>query len=112
MSDKQDTIDKIRAFLERHRYIVRAELFGSLARGDSGHDSDVNLLVEFDENRPKGFRAFSLDGELETVLGRKVDIVQRHLMHDIVLENAHDDLELIYERDKRQYDSINLYQRL
>lgn len=99
MNDKQDIIDKIRAVLKQHPYVVRAELFGSLARGDGGHDSDVDLLVEFDENRPKGFRAFSLDGELEAVLGRKVDIVQRHLMHGFVLENAHDDLELIYERD-------------
>jgi uncharacterized protein len=51
-------------------------LFGSLARGQAGPDSDIDLLVEF--NRPVGFFAF-LDVQfyLEKLLGRKVDLVTR-----------------------------------
>jgi predicted nucleotidyltransferase len=52
------------------------DLFGSVARGDSGPDSDVDLLVEFAE--PIGlFHFFRVQKRLEQVLGRRVDLVMR-----------------------------------
>ena len=95
---KNEIIDIIRQVLERHRYVVKAELFGSLARGDDSPDSDVDLLVVYDESRPKGFGAFSIFGDMETALGRKVDIVQEHLLHDFVKFNIQSGRALIYER--------------
>ena len=96
--DKQEIINKVRLVLERHRYVVKAELFGSLARGDNKPGSDVDLLVVYDNNRPKGFNSFSIFDDLEKSLGRKVDIVQEHLLHDFVKKNIQDVRELIYER--------------
>jgi uncharacterized protein len=53
------------------------DLFGSVARGDSGPDSDVDLLVEFAE--PIGlFHFFRVQKRLEQVLGRRVDLVMRN----------------------------------
>ena len=53
------------------------DLFGSVARGDSGPDSDVDLLVEFAE--PIGlFHFFRAQKRLEQVLGRRVDLVMRN----------------------------------
>lgn len=95
---KQDIVNIIREVLERHRYVVRAELFGSLARGDDTPGSDVDILVVYDESRPKGFRAFSIYDDLEKSLGRKVDLVQEELMHDFIKRNIQEDRELIYER--------------
>ncbi|MCM0754200.1 nucleotidyltransferase domain-containing protein [Desulfovibrio aminophilus] len=95
---KQEVVDKIREVLQRHRYVVKAELFGSLARGDDKPGSDVDLLVVYDKNRPKGFRAFSIYGDLEKSLGRKVDIVQEKLIHGFIKKNIQEDRELIYER--------------
>jgi hypothetical protein len=95
---KQEVIKRIQAVLERHRYVVRAELFGSLARGDDTPGSDVDLLVVYDENRPKGFRAFSIYGDLEDSLGRPVDIVQEKLLHGFIKDNIREDREVIYER--------------
>jgi predicted nucleotidyltransferase len=52
------------------------DLFGSVARGESGPDSDVDLLVDFD--RPIGlFHFFRVQRRLEEVLGTKVDLVMR-----------------------------------
>lgn len=52
------------------------DLFGSLARGDSGPDSDVDLLVEF--NKPVGlFQFFRVQRRLETILGSRVDLVMK-----------------------------------
>ena len=95
---KQEVVTTIRKVLNRHRYVVKAELFGSLARGEDRPGSDVDLLVVYDETRPKGFRAFSIYGDLEEALGRKVDIVQERLMHGFIKENIQEDRELIYER--------------
>jgi hypothetical protein len=49
-------------------------VFGSVARGDQRHDSDIDFLVDFDPGRS----LFDLTGlwlDLETVLGCKVDVV-------------------------------------
>ena len=77
---------------------MKAELFGSLARGDYEPDSDVDLLVVYDETRPVGFSAFSIFGELEETVGRKIDIVQEHLLHDFIKKNIEESREVIYER--------------
>lgn len=52
------------------------DLFGSLARGDAGPGSDVDLLVQFD--KPVGlFHFFRVQRRLETILGRAVDLVMK-----------------------------------
>ena len=95
---KQEVVNKIKKVLERHRYVMRAELFGSRARGDDSPGSDVDLLVVYDDTRPKSFRAYTIYGDLEDSLGRSVDIVQEKLLHSFVKENIREDRELIYER--------------
>ena len=80
--------DDLRRFIEDQRRLAahRAEfeelgvrsldLFGSIARGDSGADSDVDLLVEFD--RPVGlFQFFRVQRRLEAIVGRPVDLVMK-----------------------------------
>lgn len=48
-------------------------LFGSIARGEQGPDSDVDLLVEF--NRPTGlFGLIALQQYLENILNCPVDL--------------------------------------
>jgi predicted nucleotidyltransferase len=49
-------------------------VFGSVARGEAGDESDVDLLVEFEPGRTLLDQA-GLVVELEELLGRKVDVV-------------------------------------
>jgi uncharacterized protein len=53
-------------------------VFGSVARGDAGSESDVDLLVEFADGAPKGFEyfgmIFDLQEELARILGRPVHV--------------------------------------
>lgn len=52
------------------------DLFGSVARGEAGPDSDVDLLVDFD--KPIGlFHFFRVQRRLEGLLGCRVDLVMR-----------------------------------
>jgi hypothetical protein len=49
----------------------RVRVFGSLARGDAGPDSDVDILIDLE----KGRSAFALGGllmDLQELLGKKV----------------------------------------
>lgn len=80
------TKEHILQTLHLHRATLRGfgvaglELFGSHARGDQGDDSDIDLLVEFQEGRGL-FRDFTnLHIFLEELFGRKVDLVKHHLV--------------------------------
>lgn len=49
-------------------------VFGSVARGEANETSDIDLLVEFEPDRSLLDQA-GLVLDLETLLGRKVDVV-------------------------------------
>jgi predicted nucleotidyltransferase len=56
--------------------VKRLSLFGSLARGEAGPESDVDLAVTLDPERKIGlFRYAALREQLADMLGREVDMV-------------------------------------
>ena len=58
--------------------IVELSFFGSVLRDDFRPDSDVDVLVTFaPDGRYSLFDLVHIEGELEKVLGRKVDLVER-----------------------------------
>lgn len=77
------TVDEIRekvAALMRRRGVVSASIFGSVARGESTEQSDVDFLVEFE----KGRSLVDLSGlrlDLCEVLGREVDVATPNSLH-------------------------------
>ena len=57
--------------------VNRAWLFGSFARGEETADSDIDILVEYDENAHISLLAIShMMGELERSTGRRVDLIE------------------------------------
>jgi hypothetical protein len=66
-------------------------IFGSAARDATQDDSDVDILVEF-EDRPTFDGFMDLNFRLEQLLGRRVDLVTlgalKHSMRDDVLREA------------------------
>lgn len=59
----------------RSRGIKRLALFGSALRSDFGPDSDVDLLVEFENGRTPGLLGMAgMEMELSHMFGRKVDL--------------------------------------
>lgn len=65
--------EQVMAAAARH-HASRVRLFGSAARGDDRPDSDIDLLVDFDEDSSL-FDLVRLARELEALLGRAVDVV-------------------------------------
>jgi len=58
----------------RRNHIRRLALFGSVLREDFRPESDVDVLVEFEEGHVPGLRFFRLQRELSSLLGRQVDL--------------------------------------
>ncbi len=66
--------EKIADFCGRH-HIRRLSLFGSVLREDFRPDSDVDVLVEFEEGHVPGLITFSgMEIEMGELIGRKVDM--------------------------------------
>lgn len=63
---------EIVAACERHG-CGNVRIFGSVARGEAGPDSDLDLLVDIVGDTPQWFPG-GLIAELEQLLGRHVDI--------------------------------------
>ena len=75
------TIEDVRSALAPHRPRLRAlgvarlQVFGSVARGEAGPDSDVDLLVDLRSDLDL-FDFIDVKLFLEDVLGCKVDLVE------------------------------------
>ncbi|MBN2018977.1 MAG: nucleotidyltransferase family protein [Sedimentisphaerales bacterium] len=66
--------DKLAEFCKKN-YIRKLSLFGSAVSGELKPDSDIDLLVEYEEGRTPGlFSIIKMEMELAEVLGRKVDL--------------------------------------
>jgi uncharacterized protein len=69
--------EELQAFCQRHR-IRRLALFGSVLREDFRPDSDVDVLVDFEEGAEPGLSELvAMQDELAAILGRQVDLVER-----------------------------------
>lgn len=86
---KEKRQDVLQVAEQHGAYNVR--VFGSVVRGEAGPDSDVDLLVQVGPVHSPWFPA-GLIADLESLLGRKVDVVTEAALHwyirDRVLKEA------------------------
>lgn len=61
--------------------VVRLEVFGSMARGDGGEQSDLDLLYELAPGATLGWKIEDLEAELGELFGRPVDLVSKRGLH-------------------------------
>ena len=66
--------------------VSRVRLFGSHARDEAGPDSDIDLLVDF--NQSVGLRFFDLEEELSRRLGAPVSIASESRLNRVILKHA------------------------
>ena len=81
--------------------VLKAWLFGSYARGEQTPESDVDILVVFDQENGKKVSLLKHIGialGLEDLLGKKVDLVTEGTLLPFAQETAEKDKVLIYER--------------
>lgn len=77
--------------LARRHGVTRVRVFGSMARGDAGPQSDVDLLIDVGAE-PSPWFPGGLITDLEELLGRRVQVVTERgldvLLRDRVLQEA------------------------
>lgn len=61
--------------------VARLEVFGSVARGTAGPDSDLDLLYELAPGSTLGWEIDDLQEELTVLFGRRVDLVSKRKLH-------------------------------
>lgn len=78
-------------------HVARLALFGSTLRGEAGASSDLDLLVSFQPGRTPGLAFFSLQGELQDLLGRPVDLNTLEDLSCHFREQVQTEARVVYE---------------
>lgn len=80
--------------------VLKVWLFGSYARGEETPISDVDILVQFDDDGVSLLKHAAMICDLEKILDRPVDIVPEEALRPRVRESIDQDKKLIYERTR------------
>lgn len=90
--------EKIKQFCQHHS-IHKLSLFGSVLRDDFTEDSDVDVLVEFEQGKTPGLAIVTMEDELSTIINRQIDLrtpadLSRYFRQEVLAEAM-----VIYEQD-------------
>ena len=92
------TLDTIRQYFATQP-IKKAWLFGSCSRGEDTPDSDIDILVEYNDSNSISLMTISIIiTSLSKKLNRKIDLVEAGCLLPFAEMNAEKDKKLIYER--------------
>ena len=94
-----DTKEGVLSAIEEHQGrlkdlgVSRLGLFGSFARGQAHTESDVDVLVEFEEGRKTFDNFMQLAFLLEDLFGRRVDLVTRESLSPYIAPSVLSEIE-------------------
>jgi len=93
MIDKENITNILKAnkldLLARY-HLKSIGIFGSFTREDFNNDSDIDILIDYDQ--PIGIEFIDLAEELEKILNLKVDLVSKNGVKQKYLEEIQKDL--------------------
>ena len=93
MDDIKNTIEPI---LKKYP-IVYAGIFGSVSRGTSTLESDIDILIQYEKNKRFSLLTLiQLENELADALETKVDLVTEGGLNKYIKEGVLNDLKVIY----------------
>lgn len=94
------TLEEIQLKLSKHKQDLFADypikslaIFGSYARKEQNEESDLDIIVEF--NDKIGIRFIDLAEELESLIGFKVDLISRKGIKDKYYQSIQPDLTYV-----------------
>ena len=92
------TLDTIRQYFATQP-IKKAWLFGSCSRGEDTPDSDIDILVEYNDSNSISLMTISrIMTSLSKKLNRKIDLVEAGCLLPFAEISVEKDKKLIYER--------------
>lgn len=89
-------MDELDALCRRY-HVRELALFGSVLRDDFREDSDIDVLVEFEEGAPIGLLDYvGLQDDLTELFGRKVDLVSKRGLKRLIRDHVIDSSRILY----------------
>ena len=79
-------------FLRNEFGVVNIGLFGSFSRGKQRADSDIDMIVEFEENKKNIHSFFRLKRFLEKEFSKKVDLGLENTLKPVVKDKIKEDI--------------------
>jgi predicted nucleotidyltransferase len=77
LAEIQQILRQNKPLLQQHYRITKLGIFGSYARGEQTEQSDVDVLIDYDQ-APTLFKLVELRDYLSSAIGIKVDIVTQN----------------------------------
>lgn len=92
-NDIQSKLKGQKKELSEKYHIKYLAVFGSVSRGDSTENSDIDILVDFNDSI--GIEFIDLADELEMILNHKVDLVSKNAIKPKYFEQIKNDLKYV-----------------
>jgi uncharacterized protein len=100
MIELQQHIAQIKTLCDEHN-VKGLFAFGSITNNTLNEDSDIDLLVDIDDNDPLAYSEhyFDLKFQLEDIFNRPVDLLENKALKNSYLKKQIDDTKvLVYAR--------------
>lgn len=94
---KKSLSDKIIDYFSK-KPVLKAYIFGSIARNESEENSDIDIMVELDYSQSIGLEFIEMQLDLEEILDRKVDLLSSNAISKYIRPFIDKDKILIYEK--------------
>ena len=79
--------------------LVFLAIFGSFVKGKQIKNSDIDIAIEFDKDKPKSlFDLVHLEYELEKIFKRKVDVGIFSSISPYIINEVKKEMKVIYEK--------------
>jgi predicted nucleotidyltransferase len=80
----------------RRRHISRLAVFGSATRDDFASDSDVDVLVEFEDGHVPGLDFMAIERDLSELVGHVVDLVTPKSLIPRIRDHVLTSIQVLY----------------
>ena len=95
-------VNKLSKYFESQP-IEKAWIFGSYARSEENKKSDIDILVNFSsDTKVTLFKYIHIINDLQTLTGKKIDMVEEGQLKKIAINSAKQEKILIYERKAKR----------
>jgi len=82
----------------KQNHIRKLAFFGSVLRDDFNPESDVDVLVEFEEGFTPGLAFFRIENDLSALLGRRADLSTPKFLSRYIRDRVSRDAEVLYAK--------------
>ena len=97
MKINQKNISSLKHYF-KNQPVLKAYIFGSVAKNEADEGSDVDILVDLDYSSKIGLLFIQMKLDLENLLHAKVDLVSSNGLSPYIKSQIEKEKKLIYER--------------